>query len=165
MDLADLLTASQVRARVPAADADEAIAAAGELLVATGAASERYVEAMQVALRELGPYMVVAPGVALPHARPEDGAHGPGVALVTLADPVTFGHEHNDPVDVVVAFSATGKDAHLRVLQQLATLLGDEDGLDRLRASKDQEALLATAHELLEETVPGSADEQPGRTD
>jgi len=46
---------------------------AGAFLVDTDAVFPSYVDAMVRAVEELGPYMVVAPGIALAHARPEDG--------------------------------------------------------------------------------------------
>jgi len=57
---------------------------AGAFLVDTDAVFPSYVDAMVRAVEELGPYMVVAPGIALAHARPEDGGetdvHEPGKA-------------------------------------------------------------------------------------
>ncbi len=43
-------------------------------------------------------HIVIAPGIALPHARPEDGVIDSTVAVVRLAEPVNFGNEDNDPV-------------------------------------------------------------------
>jgi ascorbate PTS system EIIA or EIIAB component len=145
--LASLLNEHTVRARVAAESIDDAIAAAGRLLVDTGAADEGYITAMQAAVREIGPYIVVAPGVAIPHARPEDGARAVGVSVITLDEPVAFGHEVNDPVEVVVAFSATDKSTHLDVLQQLARLLSNHDVLEALRSQGDDAGLLSTLRE------------------
>src|SRR5664279_1589635 len=47
---------------------DNAIRAAGQLLINDGLAEPRYVEAMVEAFRDLGPYIVLAPGIAMPHA-------------------------------------------------------------------------------------------------
>ena len=43
-----------------------------------------YTEAMIDVVRDMGPYIVLAPGLAMPHARPEMGAKQVGTALVTL---------------------------------------------------------------------------------
>ncbi len=141
--LRDLLTGQTVRARVAAATWQEATDRAGELLVGAGGAKPAYTRAMKRAIRKVGPYAVIAPGIALLHARPEDGVLAPCLALVTLAEPVAFGHSENDPVDVVFAFGAVDKQAHIAALQELAGLLMDEAFLERIRAATDDRSLLA----------------------
>jgi mannitol/fructose-specific phosphotransferase system IIA component (Ntr-type) len=159
MTLSELLLPEAVRTHVTVDDWRTAIRDCGELLVTQGAVEPRYVEAMLAAFDELGPYAVVSPGVALPHARPSDGVRRPGIAIITLAEPVTFGHTHNDPVDVVVAFAATDKTTHLEVLRQLAEILGDENSLGRVRAADDAASLLDALTVPLED-LPDDAGER-----
>lgn len=136
-----------VGAKKPAADWRNAIAVAGELLVRAGAVRAEYVDAMVRVKEELGPYIVIAPGVAMPHARPEDGVITPAVSIVTLAAPVTFGHSDNDPVDVVIAFAAESKDAHLETLQAIAGLVSDTERLERLRSAQTDSELISAIGE------------------
>ena len=143
VSLRDLLAAETIRARVPVRTWQEATKAAGELLVGAGLAEPRYVAAMQRVLQELGPYAVIAPGIALLHARPEDGVLAPCLALITLAQPVEFGSQQNDPVDLVFALGAVDKTAHLAALQELASLLMDGQVLVGLRAAAEDDTLLA----------------------
>src|SRR5690606_39952565 len=87
-------------------------------------------------VRRHGPYVVLAPGIALPHARPEDGVVGVGVSVAVLSFPVEFGHPENDPVDVVIAFGSPDSEQHIDLLAALAGVLAE--GLaDRLRAASD----------------------------
>jgi PTS system ascorbate-specific IIA component len=133
---------------VTAAGWRQAVRAACRPLVRGGAVQERYVERCIALLEEQGPYVVLAPGIALVHARPEDGAVSLGLSAVTVDPPVAFGHPVNDPVDVVFAFASPDRESHLGLLAALSRhLLG---GLgDALRAAgSDREA---TA--LLEEVV------------
>lgn len=109
-----------------AASAEEAILAAGRALFASGACNEEYIQAMIANYREFGPYFVIAPGLAMPHARPEQGALKAQLSFVRLREPVVFGHAENDPVRLVLGLSATGQDNHIKLIQQLVTLLGDE---------------------------------------
>jgi ascorbate PTS system EIIA or EIIAB component len=126
------------RARRAADGWREAIRVACEPLVEQGAAEARYPDRCIEMVDEHGPYIVLAPGIALAHARPEDGVLKLGVSAVTLAEPVTFGHEDNDPVDLVFAFGSPDRDQHVGLLSKLATAL--LDGLaDRLRAAEDDE--------------------------
>lgn len=130
-----------VRAGVVCADWREAVRASGELLVATGAADREYVDAIVAAVEEMGPYIVLAPGIALAHARPEDGGKAVGFSLVKLAEPVEFGAANNDPVDLVFAFATPDKDQHITALSALAEFIESGDNLGRLRAATTDDEL------------------------
>lgn len=123
------------------ADADSwqtAVELCGGLLVESGVAEESYVPAMIRTVEELGPYVVIAPGVAIPHARPEDGAVKPGMSLVILREPVEFGSEENDPVDLLFGFATTGSDAHVEIIRALAEFIGEQENLKMLRQTRTE---------------------------
>ncbi|MBS3949192.1 MAG: PTS sugar transporter subunit IIA [Peptococcaceae bacterium] len=126
---------------VPARDWQEAVRAAGHLLVKAGAAEPRYLDAMIRTVAELGPYIVLAPGMAMPHARPEDGALKVGFAAITLDHPIEFGNPDNDPVRLVIAFCAPDSDAHIQSLTQLARALGEPGFVERAVAATTTEDL------------------------
>ena len=138
----DLLKAidDRILVGVSARDWVEAVKLAGELLAESGVVEERYVEAMVRVTEELGPYAVLAPGVAMPHARPEDGAREVGLSLVVLREGVNFGSP-NDPVYVVIGFAAKDKTSHLKVLQQLAEFLSEPGVVEELRKVRSEEEL------------------------
>ncbi len=115
-----------------------AVELCGGLLVESGVAEERYVPAMVRTVEELGPYVVIAPGVAIPHARPEDGAIKPGISLVILREPVEFGSEENDPVDLLFGFATTGSDAHVELIRALAEFIGEQENLEKLRQARTE---------------------------
>jgi len=132
---------------VAAAHWEDAVRAAARLLVDSGAAEPRYAERCVEIVRDQGPYIVVAPGIALAHARPEDGALRVGVAVAVLARPVVFGHPANDPVDVVFAICSHDKNAHLQLLSRLAARL--VDGLaDDMRAARTPAQAAAILNEV-----------------
>jgi len=138
----DLLKAVGDRILVGASARDwvEAVRLAGELLARSGVVEERYVEAMVKVTEELGPYAVLAPGIAMPHARPEDGAREVGLSLVVLKEGVNFGSP-NDPVYVVIGFAAKDKTSHLKVLQQLAEFLSEPDIVEELKNVRSEDEL------------------------
>ena len=111
---------------------DEAIRVAGKLLVVGGATEERYVEAMVQSYHANGPYFVLAPQIALPHARPEDGVNEASVSFVRLKSPVVFGNAANDPVRFVFALGASSSNEHLEILQKLMTLLSSQENVKKL---------------------------------
>lgn len=125
----------------PAANAVAAIQAAGLALCQAGACSAEYVQAMVASYQEFGPYFVIAPGLAMPHARPEQGAIKAQLSLVRLREPVVFGHAENDPVQVLLGLSATSSDRHIQLIQHIVTLLADENNLHILMNSRDPEQL------------------------
>lgn len=137
-----------VRVGVDVPGWQEAIRAACTPLVAAGVVEPRYVDACIDMVRRHGPYVVLAPGIALPHARPEDGVVGVGVSVAVLSFPVEFGHPENDPVDVVIAFGSPDAEQHIDLLAALAG--GLSTGLaDRLRAASDA----TEATKLIEEVI------------
>ncbi len=141
ISLADLLR-GHIALGVHVRDWREAVRAAGSLLEATGEITRGYTDAMVRTVQELGPYAVVAPGVALPHARPEDGVIRSCLGLVRLAQPVEFGNEVNDPVDLVMPFGSSRTPEHTQLLAELARFLGAPEHLDALRTAR-------TEHEVI----------------
>ncbi|WP_374020126.1 PTS sugar transporter subunit IIA [Paenibacillus thiaminolyticus] len=131
-----------------AKDAEEAIRAAGQLLVDSGAAEDSYIEAMVESYREKGPYFVLAPHIALPHAKPESGVKQASVSFVRLKQPVEFGHTRNDPVEFVFALGSSSSAEHITLLRKLTTLLNEPANVEAMREAatpKDIEAILINA--------------------
>ncbi|RHL91747.1 PTS sugar transporter subunit IIA [Veillonella atypica] len=128
--LQDLLSEDNVSFRYPAETWEDVIRHGGQLMVDAGFTNPTYTEAMIDVVRDMGPYIVLAPGLAMPHARPEMGAKQVGAALVTLEKPIDFGSPENDPVSVAVFLCAPNKDEHIQLLTDIATLFEDEEFLD-----------------------------------
>jgi PTS system ascorbate-specific IIA component len=140
IELAAAFAPGSIEVDVSAADAIAAITRAGELLVASGRTTERYTAEMLDALTEFGPYFVIAPGLAIAHARPSDAVLSPGLSLAVLSEPIAFGNQANDPVRLVFALCAHDHDSHLFVLSQLAEKLSDESFVNiLLKASTEQQ--------------------------
>ncbi len=142
MDLRDLLRPSLAATQLTVENWEEAIRAAGKLLVDDGAVEPRFVEAMIRVAQELGPYIVVAPGIALPHARPEDGVKRASISAISLKKPIEFGHEKNDPVRLVIALAAEDNKQHVQGLADLAAVLGKAETVERLMAAESKDELL-----------------------
>jgi len=124
--LAQLLGADAIRIGGRAADWRAAVRLAGDALVASGATSPAYTDEMVATVEQLGPYIVIAPGIALAHSRPSSAVLRPGISLVTLLEPVRFGHRTNDPVRLVIGLAAADEEGHVTALSTLAEFLSDE---------------------------------------
>jgi len=142
--LSALLPRSAIRVGVEAADWRAAVTAAGDVLVSSGATAPAYTGEMIAAIEQMGPYMVIAPGIALPHARPSPAVLRVGLSVVALARPVPFGHPQNDPVTLVIALAAPDNRSHTQALATLAGLLAEETRRAALlRAERPEEILAA----------------------
>ncbi|MDH6181753.1 PTS system ascorbate-specific IIA component [Microbacteriaceae bacterium SG_E_30_P1] len=111
-----------------------AVKLAAEALAASGAATPAYAREMVRMIEEHGPYVVIAPGLALAHARPGPEVLSDGIAVVTLREPVRFGHPHNDPVRVVLGL-ASAPETHLGAVAALANVFNDSTAIDDLAAA------------------------------
>ncbi|TDC97206.1 PTS sugar transporter subunit IIA [Actinomadura sp. 7K507] len=133
LSLLDALPEEAVAVGVPAADWRSAVRAAGDLLVATGRATDGYTDEMIQTVVEHGPYIVIAPGLALAHSRPSPSVLRTGLSWAGLAAPVEFGSAANDPVRLVIGLAAVDHDAHSGALARLARMLADADRMGALR--------------------------------
>lgn len=131
-DLATLISVDAVSLGVVADDWRAAVRAAGELLVDVGVTSPEYTDAMIATVEASGPYIVLTPGFALPHARPDDSVRRTGLSFARLAAPVEFGAGDNDPVTIVMALAAADSDQHRDALAALARVLADPGRRARL---------------------------------
>jgi PTS system ascorbate-specific IIA component len=134
MPLPDLSEAS-VTLLADAGDWREAIRVAGALLSGTGATDAAYTQRMIDVVEEFGAYVVIAPGLALAHARPGADVHEDALVVATLAAPVRFGHPHNDPVSVVLGLAVTTAESHVGWVAEIANVFNDETAIPRLAAA------------------------------
>lgn len=137
------LTDDAVEFDAVAADWRGAIRLAGSGLVRAGVATDLYTERMIAVVENFGPYIVVAPRIALAHARPGNDVNSDGLSLATFAEPVSFGHPHNDPVEIVIGLASASNDAHLTNVAALANLFNDPAAFPALRAASSPAAARA----------------------
>lgn len=123
--LKDLLSVQTIVTKVHAKDWEEAIRKSARPMVIANCIEERYIDAIINSVLINGPYFVLAPQIALPHARPEEGALKDAIGIAVLENPINFGSASNDPVKYLFTLSATSNDKHLDALAQLALLMED----------------------------------------
>jgi PTS system ascorbate-specific IIA component len=127
--MADLLNQAlaegSILVRAQASNWEHALELAGSALEQSNRATNEYTKAMVAAFEELGPYMVIAPGIALAHARPSEAVLSTGLSLVTLSEPIPFGNTANDPVTLVIGLCAVDHDGHIELMAALSELLMD----------------------------------------
>lgn len=139
--LKDLLTRETVRISDVVTGWEEAVRKAAAPLIRQRVIEERYVEAMIRTIREMGPYMVIAPHVAVPHARAEDGVRELGLSVLKLRRAIPFPDEKH-PVRLIIVLAATGDERHLRVMSQLTRLLSRKETLRAVLDARSEGELL-----------------------
>lgn len=140
--LKDLLTKDTIKLNIEAKDWEDAIRKGGELLEKDGSIEHKYVDGMVDTMKSIGPYIVIAPGIAMPHARPECGVKKIGMSLMTLNNPINFGNKENDPVTLVVCLCAIDHTTHLKAMSELVQLLGDEAKIKKIKAAKNVDDIM-----------------------
>lgn len=143
-----LLTEEFVAVDQEADNWEESIKLAGELLLKNGCIETEYIDCIINAVKDIGPYIVIGPGMALAHARPEEGVKKLCLSMVTLKTPVYFGDEENDPVKLVIGMGAVDNTSHIEVISDMAGLLCEEENLEKIYAAKSPEELVETVASL-----------------
>lgn len=138
--LSQLLKTQYIALDVPAGDWQEAVRAGGELLLRHGVVERAYIEASIANVKDLGPYIVLTKGVAIPHAGREFGVHQTAISLARLREAVCFGNEENDPVRFVFTLATVDSSSHLLALRDLVSLFDQPAFFELLaRAARPEE--------------------------
>ena len=78
------------------------------------------------AVNEFGPYIVIAPHLAIPHAAARENVLKNDMVIAVFKEPINFGTE-NDPVHLMIGLCALEPGSHLEQLTMLADILEDEN--------------------------------------
>lgn len=141
--LHDLLTEETIQLTDEKVDWQQALQIASQPLLNGKYIDQSYVDAMIKGIQNLGPYIVIAPGIALPHARPEDGVYKVGMSFLKLDYPCSFSEKEDHQVKLIFVLAAVDNEMHLKALSQLSTLLSDSNNITQLNQAKTVSDVLA----------------------
>jgi PTS system ascorbate-specific IIA component len=114
-------------------------------LVKAGIVGAGYAEEIINCVRSHGPYIVLMPGIALPHsAENSANALGTAIAFMKVKKPVSF--DDADPektASVFFTLAATDTEQHLKNMRALFKMLTDEELCADLQRVESVEDLLA----------------------
>ncbi|AXQ79570.1 PTS ascorbate transporter subunit IIA [Streptococcus chenjunshii] len=147
MNLAQAFKENQsIRLGLTAEDWKEAVRLSVDPLIDSGAVKEEYYQAIIDSTDEYGPYYILMPGMAMPHARPEAGVNRDAFSLVTLTKPVVF--PDGKEVSVLLALAATSSEIHTSVaIPQIIALFELDNSIERLVNCQTPEDVLAMVEE------------------
>lgn len=121
----------------------EAVEECGRLLYISDLVEKKYINALVHIVEEHGSYMVITKGIALPHARPEDGVKKNGISFVKLKTPVNFpGDTENNPVGLLIGLSAKTDHSHIEMISRIAEILMNEKKTATLRECSNKREVM-----------------------
>ena len=144
--MSEVIATENIQLNVEADDWRDAMVKSGQLLIDSGYITKDYIDLTIQCVEENGPYIVITPGLALSHSRPDVSVKKTGLSLITLKDSVCFDCD-NDPVDIVLTWAAENDTAHLEKLQAMAEFISEEENLDFIRKAGSAEEVAKAINE------------------
>ena len=123
---------------------------AGKPLLDNGSIRKEYLDTIISQIDYYGPYMFLTDRVMLAHAKPESGVNRLDISLSVFRNPVVFTETRR--ASVVIVLAAEDQEKHLKILQDILTLLGSPDSVDKLASCETSGEILDCVRELLERT-------------
>ncbi|WP_394173166.1 PTS sugar transporter subunit IIA [Guptibacillus hwajinpoensis] len=120
---------------------EEAIKKSATPLSKGGNITEKYVDDMIQNVHDNGPYIVIVPGIAMPHAQNNDNSVvKTGVSLLKLEEPVAF--PEGKEVNLLFTLAAEDTTGHLDLISDLSSLLIEDDVQEKLEKLNSEEEIL-----------------------
>jgi len=144
----NILTLETIRVQAKASSKEEAIRAAGELLVSSGCVEPGYVDSMLEREKTMSTF--VGNGVSIPHGEFKNLGlvNRTGISVLQVPEGVEW--HPGDMAYLIVGIAATG-DEHIQVLQNLAEVVEDIDTAELLAKTKDPKMILEKLNRPIEE--------------
>ncbi|MGG4607357.1 PTS sugar transporter subunit IIA [Providencia sp. Me31A] len=140
--LTTLLTPNVIQVVESASNWQDAIKIACQPLINNKFIEPRYIDAIIQSHEKIGPYYVLGPGIAMPHARPEDGVNQLSLGLTVIKQGVEFGSEGNDPIKLLITLAATDSNSHIEAIAKLAELFDNQEDIDSIMQSENVDGIL-----------------------
>ncbi|MEG1009071.1 MAG: PTS sugar transporter subunit IIA [Clostridia bacterium] len=99
--------------------------------------------------KQLGPYYVVMPKVALAHTRVGDYNKKIGISLVVYKRSVSFSEKESHQVNLVFTLSATDNNSHMELLSKFAEVMSKPNIIDLILESKNTKEIYEQVKEFL----------------
>ena len=110
---------------------EKAVETAAQPLIKNGKIKYGYVENIIKNIKELGPYIILLPVVAMPHARPDENVIESSLSLLKINKGVSFSEDTED-VKLMFVLAAKDSNSHIDIIEQLTELLGDDEKIEKL---------------------------------
>lgn len=111
---------------------EDAVTASCQPLLKDGTIEQSYIDLIIHNIRELGPYIVIAPNLCIPHAQEGAGVHDTAISFMKTQEPVHFSDSSEHDATLFFVLASVDNDAHFKNLQELVELVSDEVVFERL---------------------------------
>ncbi len=111
---------------------EDAIRAAAQPLLRDEAINESYITDMIENVNKFGPYIVIAPDVAMPHAQGGKGVNETAISFMRVKQPVKFSASSEHNARLLFVLASIDNNSHLEMLQALVAAISDDDILSKL---------------------------------
>ena len=109
---------------------EDAIRKGAQLLIENRCIEPRYVDSIINNIKESGPYVVLGDGMAMSHARPEDGVLKNGITLLKIVNGVDF--DNKNKVFLLFTLAAENNEHHQDLMGEIADLLNESEKIKRI---------------------------------
>ncbi|MDW4259775.1 PTS sugar transporter subunit IIA [Staphylococcus saprophyticus] len=137
----EILSADKVQIKEQVDNWEQGIALAAQPLLNQDYFEQSYITSMIDSVKKLGPYIVIAPEIAIAHARPNDEVNKIGLSLLKLNQHINFSEEGHY-ASLIFVLSAVDNEGHLDILRHLATTLGDQEVVNQLLKAQEVKDIL-----------------------
>lgn len=111
-------------------------------LIAKGKVETSYADAIKATHKKIGPYYVLAPKIAMPHARPEDGVNETALQLTVFKKGVDLGSVDNGDVYFSITLAAVDSDGHLLTIMALSELFQNDEDIEQIINAEDKAEII-----------------------
>lgn len=138
----DMLKEENVQIVQKVADWKDAVQTSVQPLVDGQYVEPRYIDGIIENTNIYGPYYVLAPNLALIHARSDQGVLEKQLAVTLLKEPIKFSKDGYD-VRLLVVLAAADGESHMDAISKLATIFSSEEKISGICEARD-------AHQIYE---------------
>ncbi len=144
-DITKIITEEQICLNLKGTSKHEVIDELSQLLYDNALISDIAEFTKDVLFRESEGITGLGYGIAIPHGK-SDYVLKTAIVIGKCHSPVVWESLDNQPVELIIMFAVKNVDAttlHIKLLQQVAAILADEDKIKQLKSSQTKQEIMA----------------------
>ncbi len=138
--MVNILQKESILLNQEADDWQHAIKLSAKPLVDQGLIDEKYIGSMIDVVNEYGSYIVLVPGVALPHSNMQEYVTKTSISFTTFKEDISFPGDKD--VKVMMCLAAKDSEDHMSFLQSLTKILSSDEQIEMLAKLDDEDKII-----------------------
>ncbi len=102
---------------------------------------KEYADLIINSIKKHGPYIVIAPKIAIPHAQEGHGVNETAICFMKTNTPVSFGEGEEYDAQLFFVLASVDNEVHLKNLTKMVELISDEETVEKLLEAQSVEDL------------------------